>query len=724
MTYEHTGTETQASVDSFTYTISDAAGQVSAETTVTVTVAAVVVIDNAPVTMADSAQVDNLGVVVIDVIDNDTDEDEIDGGTIAIVSEPTSGIATVADGQVTYVHTGTETEETVDTFTYTVSDAAGQVSDAATVTITIDAAPIVDEAPIAVADIATVANQGTVDIDVIANDTDEAEIDGATITIVTEPTSGTATVADGQVTYEHTGQETEESVDTFTYTISDAAGQVSDVATVTVTIEAAPVVDEAPIAVADAATVSNLGTVDVDVIENDTDEDPVDGDTITIVTEPGSGAATVVDGLVTYEHTGSETEAFDDTFTYTISDAAGQVSDEATVTVTVAAPEVIDLAPVAMDDDDAQVAHSGTVDIDVIANDNDEEEIDGGTITIVDQPESGTATVVDGQVTYEHTGSETEAFDDSFTYTISDAAGQVSNIATVTVAVAAESADNELAKSNDQTELSADTITDLILVTGQSNVRGSQTEYDPALDITHNRILAFTSAGIWETADLHQAWDVDGWHPGNGSLNPYCLADPNCEARTPYNNFAFHFAKTIVEADPDRVVGLIIASAPGEGIAHWDVGSEFSQIVDSKVLDALNTQGVKAQIDGILWHQGETDWLVLGTSDPDASDTEKAYADYYPDKLSALISNFRTQSWFGINRPFICGETRQAPVNEHLMALNDDGDLHTACVAGSDLTTLEMDLFASPPILGTHFDAEALRVLGQRYAQQYLQMTQ
>ena len=158
--------------------------------------------------------------VVIDVIDNDTDEDEIDGGTIAIVSEPTSGIATVADGQVTYVHTGTETEETVDTFTYTVSDAAGQVSDAATVTITIDAAPIVDEAPIAVADIATVANQGAVDIDVIANDTGEAEIDGATITIVTEPTSGTATVADGQVTYEHTGQETEESVDTFTYTIS------------------------------------------------------------------------------------------------------------------------------------------------------------------------------------------------------------------------------------------------------------------------------------------------------------------------------------------------------------------------------------------------------------------------------------------------------------------------------------------------------------------------
>ena len=80
-------------------------------------------------------------------------------------------------------------------------------------------------------------------------------------------------------------------------------------------------------------------------------------------------------------------------------------------------------------------------------------------------------------------------------------------------------------------------ITDLILVTGQSNVRGSQTEYDPALDSIDLRVFAYTGSDDWEVADLHQVWDVDGWHPGNGSL-----AD---STRSPYNNFAFHFAKPL-----------------------------------------------------------------------------------------------------------------------------------------------------------------------------------
>ena len=134
-------------------------------------------------------------------------------------------------------------------------------------------------------------------------------------------------------------------------------------------------------------------------------------------------------------------------------------------------------------------------------------------------------------------------------------------------------------------------ITDLILVTGQSNVTGSLTAYDPSLDSIDLRVFAYTDSDDWEVADLHQAWDVDGWHPGNGSL-----AD---SSRTPYNNFAFHFAKTIVENDPDRVVGFIIASAPGEGIKHWDANSPFSQTIESKVLAALSAQGVKSTIDGI-----------------------------------------------------------------------------------------------------------------------------
>ena len=263
-------------------------------------------------------------------------------------------------------------------------------------------------------------------------------------------------------------------------------------------------------------------------------------------------------------------------------------------------------------------------------------------------------------------------------------------------------------------------ITDLILVTGQSNVQGSGTQTDPLKDAVHERVFAyrldpFSQSEDWERADLRQAWDVNGWHPGNGTLqceaNPAtCTIPPN----TPYNNFAFHFAKTVAEADPDRVVGIIIASAPGEGIKHWDAGGDFQRLIDSKVSAALNAQGVKTKLDGILWHQGETDWLIEGTSDPDATDNERTDTDYYPRKLASLIDNFRAEQWFGEERPFICGETRAAVLNVHLRSLNMDGDDWTGCVQGSDLSTRDAQ---------THFDAGGLRAIGSRYGEKYLEMT-
>lgn len=282
-------------------------------------------------------------------------------------------------------------------------------------------------------------------------------------------------------------------------------------------------------------------------------------------------------------------------------------------------------------------------------------------------------------------------------------------------------------------------ITDLILVTGQSNVRGSQTDYDPTVDGTHPRVFAFnttrvtdaySTGGTWQLADLHQAWDVDGWHPGNGSLND--------SSRTPYNNFAFHFAKTLADSDPTKVVGIVIASAPGEGIQHWDVAGDFAgpdfpdnrtfaEVVETQALAALNAQGVKTSFDAVLWHQGETDWQKEGTSDPDVLNhflNDSSYnpaldTTYYPDKLNALINRFRSSNWFTTGKPFICGETKRALVNERLMDLNTDGNPWTGCVVGNDLSTRD----ATANHGGTHFDAQGLRTLGQRYGQKYLEMT-
>ncbi len=244
-----------------------------------------------------------------------------------------------------------------------------------------------------------------------------------------------------------------------------------------------------------------------------------------------------------------------------------------------------------------------------------------------------------------------------------------------------------------------DGITDLILITGQSNALGSLTGYDPELDSSTDRFYAFTDQG-WQRASLKQVWDL-GWHP---------RTEPDTD---PHNNFGMHFGKRLTELNPDRVVGIVLVTAPGEGISHWDADGYFFNKIRTKALTALNALPHKSQFDGILWHQGETDWSAVGSLDPEVRQ-QQVSNDYYSNKLWELITNFRNESWFSYTRPFICGETAQSPVNSRLMALNRDNDYWTACVAGSGLPTYDD--------ARVHFSASALRELGSSYAEAYLHL--
>ncbi|OED42432.1 hypothetical protein AB833_07295 [Chromatiales bacterium (ex Bugula neritina AB1)] len=229
-------------------------------------------------------------------------------------------------------------------------------------------------------------------------------------------------------------------------------------------------------------------------------------------------------------------------------------------------------------------------------------------------------------------------------------------------------------------------ITDLVLVTGQSNALGANTSYDPVLDAPHRSVFAFTNTG-WERADLHQVWDLN-WHPRN---------DPDTD---PSNNFALHFGKRLTRIDDRRVVGFILVTAPGAAISNWSYNGEFYRKIRAKVLDAINQLPHKSSLDGVLWHQGETD----------ARDTAA-----YSVSLNAVIENLRSENWFSADKPFICGEVAlPGGVNNRLNALNHDGSPNTACVRGTDLPTKTDE---------AHFTAEALRALGKRYADQYRSMT-
>ncbi len=242
-------------------------------------------------------------------------------------------------------------------------------------------------------------------------------------------------------------------------------------------------------------------------------------------------------------------------------------------------------------------------------------------------------------------------------------------------------------------------ITDLVLITGQSNALGSLTAFDPELDSPVDRFYAYTDSG-WQAASLRQVWDL-GWHPRTA-------IDTD-----PHNNFGFHFGKSVVAKSNQRVVGIVLVTAPGEGISHWDSQGFFYNQVRNKALAALNDLPQKNVFDAVLWHQGETDWSAVGSLDVDLAGVGVAN-DYYSQKLRQLIDNIRNDSWFAPDRPFICGETARSPVNSRLNALNQDDDPWTSCVSGSDLPTYDAEQ--------VHFNAAGLRQLGANYADRYLDL--
>ncbi|HGY9601743.1 TPA: Ig-like domain-containing protein, partial [Vibrio harveyi] len=386
------------------YTISD--GQLTDHATVAVTVNSV---NDAPVAVNDAVSTDEDTAVTIDVLANDSDP-ENDMLTITAASVPAEqGTVTIVDGKL--VFTPAENFNGDATISYTISD--GQLTDDATVAVTVNP---VNDAPMAVNDTGATDEDTAVTIDVLANDSDP-ENDQLTITNASVPAEqGTVAIVDGKLVF--TPAENFNGDATISYTISD--GQLTDDATVAVTVNP---VNDAPVAVNDTVSTDEDTAVTIDVLANDSDPEN-DQLTITNASVPAEqGTVAIVDGKLVF--TPAENFNGDATISYTISD--GQLSDDATVAVTV---NPVDDAPVAVNDT-VSTDEDTAVTIDVLANDSDPEN-DTLTITAASVPaEQGTVTIVDGKLVF--TPAENFNGDATISYTISD--GQLSDDATVAVTV-------------------------------------------------------------------------------------------------------------------------------------------------------------------------------------------------------------------------------------------------------------------------------------------------
>ncbi|MGH6934201.1 MAG: cadherin-like domain-containing protein, partial [Dongiaceae bacterium] len=214
-------------VDSFTYIASDG----SANSNVATVTINVISVNDAPAATADNATVAEDGVLIgASVLGNDSDPD---GDPLTAVLDSTTSNGTLSlnpDG--TYTYTPNAGFNGADSFTYHAVDSLGATSNTVTVTINVTS---VNDAPVATADNATVAEDGVLNgASVLANDTDA---EGNPLTAVLDSTTSNGTLSfnpDG--TYTYTPNANFNGADSFTYHAVDSLGGVSNTVTVTINV--------------------------------------------------------------------------------------------------------------------------------------------------------------------------------------------------------------------------------------------------------------------------------------------------------------------------------------------------------------------------------------------------------------------------------------------------------------------------------------------------------
>jgi hypothetical protein len=308
-----------------------------------------------PLAVADSVALFQDSSLLVDVLANDIDPEGLPL-QLGALTQPANGVVVIEQGRVRY--TPNAGFSGLDSFGYTVLDSAG-ASATALVSVLVRALDQPNRAPLALDDSAVLAEDDSIVIDVLANDSD---LDGDMLQIisVSAPAHGIARIENGRIRY--TPSPDYNGSDQFVYLLSDGRGG-EDTARVTITVTP---VNDAPLAAADLASVVEDGSVLIDVLANDAD---IDGDVLTlaVLVPPAHGVAEVVDGKIRYtpmaDFNGS------DSFSYQVRDAAGAT---ATAEVRITVDPVNDspsLDPVA----DARVASGTLFQVQLLGRDVDDD---------------------------------------------------------------------------------------------------------------------------------------------------------------------------------------------------------------------------------------------------------------------------------------------------------------------------------------------------------------
>ncbi|MEM7790578.1 MAG: Ig-like domain-containing protein, partial [Verrucomicrobiota bacterium] len=388
----------------FSYQISDTFG-LSEVVGVVITVNAV---NDRPIATADSAVLNEDGILNSSLSASDVDGDAL---TYNLVSAASQGAVVVnADGSYQYIPNSDFNGS--DSFDFTVSDGV-EVSDAATVDLTVIA---VNDAPIAVLQSLLLEEDAALPIVLTGSDVDDNPL---VFAVTVEPSNGTLSGIAPDLTY--TPNANFFGIDAFSFTVADAE-VISAPAEVSLNVTAVndpPTTSEQSFNVQeDAQLVETLAAFDVEGA-------PL---SFTLVQSATDGILNFnADGTFTYTPN-ADFSGFD-SFSFNLSDG---VAFTGPVSVQLAIAAVND-APVA-NDDSASVDEDNTVILDVVANDTDVE-TDALSVSSLDSFSNGTAALnPDGTVTF--TPDPNYFGVAGFSYTVTDGES-TSELASVVVTVVA-----------------------------------------------------------------------------------------------------------------------------------------------------------------------------------------------------------------------------------------------------------------------------------------------
>lgn len=223
------------------------------------------------------------------------------------------------------------------------------------------------------------------------------------------------------------------------------------------------------------------------------------------------------------------------------------------------------------------------------------------------------------------------------------------------------------------TEAQSNTLQVFLLI-GQSNMSG-RAQMIEGDDSDIKGVLLLNNQGEWE--------------PARQPLNRFSTDHRGLPMQR--FNLGGPFAQSLCEAYPDIIPGLIVNARGGTKIERWQPGETLYE-------NALNrVRALKdVQLAGVLWHQGEGN----------------AKDEKYAEKLEAVIAGIR-HDLDQPDLPFIAGHiSGENVINEQMDALTQQVP-HMRVVSVDGL---------NPPDPDGHYDRDGMILLGQRYAQAYLQI--